>query len=74
MNNFLVSAAAVAIIIAVAWISIKAAINEARKAGAAESKAKASEAAREVEREMADEVVTPITNEEAKDKLRKGEV
>lgn len=74
MNSIAVYGIAAAVLIAVAWISIRSAIREAREAGAAESKRKAEEAAREAEREMADELVTPLTNEEAKDKLRKGEI
>ena len=65
---------AIAIVAIVAWIAIKAAIKEAREAGAASVKAKASEEARKAEQEMADEIVTPTTNQEAKDRFRKGDV
>lgn len=74
MSSILTYGAVVAIICFVAWISIKTAVKEAKISGAADAKAKASEEARKVEREMADELTTPLTNEEAKDKLRKGDI
>lgn len=72
MEQFLAYGIAGAIIIAVAWISIKTAMNEAYKSGAAEAKEKASEDAREVEQEMDRVGNKEPSPEETKDKLNKG--
>lgn len=64
---------AAVVVIAVAWISIATAIREAKDAAVSKAKEKASEEARKAEQEMSDEVVTPITNEEAKDRFRRGD-
>lgn len=65
---------ALAVICFVAWIAIRAAIREAKEAAEAKVRAESSEEARKAEQEMADEIVTPITNEEVKDRLRRGDI
>lgn len=56
------------------WIAIKSAIREAKEAAAATIRADTSEDARQLQEEMVDEVITPNTADEVKDKFRKGEI
>lgn len=60
------------VLIAVAWISIRTAMNEAKMAGESKAKEEASEAARKAEQEMADAGNKEPSPEETRDKLNRG--
>lgn len=70
MDQILAYGIAAVIVVAIAWISIKTAMNEAKKAGSAEAKEKASEDAREAEQEMATVGNKEPSSKETKDKLK----
>jgi hypothetical protein len=72
MSTLFTYGAVVAIVVAIAWISIRTAVREARKAGAAETDAAAQEAGRKLEGEMTDIQSETITDNELKDRLKKG--
>lgn len=74
MSQYIYILIAAGIIVVVFWISITTAMKEAARRGAAEADAKASEEARKVEQEMADEIATPVTAEEVKDRFRRGDI
>lgn len=61
-----------AIVIAIAWIGIKAALSEARRAGSAEERAAAQAKAREAEAEMGLASGEVITTEDLKDRIKQG--
>lgn len=64
---------AAAVVVAIAYLGIKAALRTAKEQGAAEERADASEDARKTEQEMTDIVLRPTSPTETKDKLKKGE-
>lgn len=74
MQQYLVYGIFAAVACFAIWIAIKSAIREAKEAAEATIRAQTSEDARQLQEEMADEVVTPNTADEVKDKFRKGEI
>lgn len=74
MQQYIIYALVAAVICFAIWISIKTAINEAKGRAAAEVRADSAEDARQLQEDMANEVITPNTPDDVKDKLRKGEI